>query len=223
MNTLFNLSGLYQNTTEQLTSNASLLASVLVAISLSIILFLTYKHSYNELNYNPKFNVTLVMIAFISTLLMELIKSNLALSLGMLGSLSIVRFRTGVKDPRDIGFVFWSMAIGISSSTHNFLIGFLGSIGMAIFMIATSKVLNTKESLLLVIRGQDTSISLIQDIIDSIKGTNKLKAKNITSDSFEIVYEITLKNCDENPIIDRLMKLDGVDTVNVLAPNTEVV
>lgn len=82
----------------------------------------------------------LLFAAIMSTILMDLIQSNLALSLGMLGSLSIVRFRTNIKDPRDIGFIFWAMAIGIASATQSYLIGIIGSVVLGAVMIITKNV-----------------------------------------------------------------------------------
>ena len=209
-------------TMEQAQNPGNILLSLLVTMLLSGILYATYKFSFTSLNYNKKFNITLMMISFISTILMDLIQSNLALSLGMLGSLSIVRFRTNIKDSRDIGFIFWSMAIGIASSTGNYFIGIIGSLIMAIFMITTSKTLKTGDSLLLVVRGQDADIKLIESIINESKGTNKIKAKNILSDSFELVYEIKVPENEDNKIINKLLTLNGIDGVNILAPNTEV-
>ncbi|MGL5245221.1 MAG: DUF4956 domain-containing protein [Sarcina sp.] len=223
MNKLTNFFELTGTTSTSEIGPKTILLSLGAAIVLSAILYITYKHCYDSLTYNKKFNITLIMIAFTSTILMQLIQSNLALSLGMLGSLSIVRFRTGVKDPRDIGFIFWAMAIGISSSTQNFVIGLIGSICMSIFMIIISKTLKAGESLLLVIRGQDTPISDIQNIINSVNGSYKIKAKNVTIDSFELVYEVKFKDNNEDEVINYLLKLEGIDTVNVLAPNTEVV
>ena len=209
-------------TMEQAQNPGNILLSLLVTMLLSGILYATYKFSFTSLNYNKKFNITLMMISFISTILMDLIQSNLALSLGMLGSLSIVRFRTNIKDSRDIGFILWSMAIGIASSTGNYFIGIIGSLIMAIFMITTSKTLKTGDSLLLVVRGQDADIKLIESIINESKGTNKIKAKNILSDSFELVYEIKVPENEDNKIINKLLTLNGIDGVNILAPNTEV-
>ena len=81
-----------------------------------------YRLANGAESYQPQFAATLIALALISTILMDLIQSNLALSLGMLGSLSIVRFRINIKDPRDIGFIFWAMAIGIASATQSYLI-----------------------------------------------------------------------------------------------------
>ena len=97
-----------------------IIQSIIMTIVFSAIIYYTYKLSYDTLNYNKKFNITLVMIAFISTVLMDLIQSNLAISLGMLGSLSIVRFRTNIKDYRDIGFILEYVSRSCISHTKSF-------------------------------------------------------------------------------------------------------
>ena len=125
----------------------------------------------------------LLFAAIMSTILMDLIQSNLALSLGMLGSLSIVRFRTNIKDPRDIGFIFWAMAIGIASATQSYLIGIIGSVVLGAVMIITKKRGEAERQFLLVIRGSNTDLDGIQNVVKICTRTNIVKAKNILSDS----------------------------------------
>ena len=93
---------------------------------------------------------------------------------------------------------------------------------MCVFMLVTSKESKNSEALLLVVRGQNTDIKLIQDIVNEAKGINKIKAKNILSDSIELVYELKVAKDEDNKIIESLRSLGGIDSVNILAPNTEV-
>ncbi|WP_242850145.1 DUF4956 domain-containing protein [Clostridium polynesiense] len=197
-----------------------ILISFAVTFLLAAIMTAAYKHSHSKIYYSKKFSITLVMIAFISTVFMDLIQSNLALSLGMLGSLSIVRFRTNIKDPRDMGFIFWSMAIGIASATGSYLIGIAGSLAMAVFMILTSrKDLETEKPMLVVIRGSRADLDLLQQIIDHVDENNHIRAKNVMDDSFELVYEAILPERKDNFIIRRMFSLEGIDSVNILAQN----
>ena len=100
--------------------------------------------------------------------------------------------------------------------------GAISSVIMCVFMLVTSKESKNSEALLLVVRGQNTDIKLIQDIVNEAKGINKIKAKNILSDSFELVYELKVAKDEDNKIIESLRSLGGIDSVNILAPNTEV-
>ena len=167
----------------------------------------------------PKFAVTLIVLSFVSTILMDLIQTNLALSLGMLGSLSIVRFRTNIKDPRDIGFIIWSMAIGIAAATESLLIGLVGSVILAAVMILTKGSGARTNQMLLIVRGSDVDLNRIQAIVDHMEGTNTIKAKNILSDSFELVYEVNVSDAESNDVIDNIFELGGIDSVNLLAPH----
>ena len=197
--------------------NMHVLASLAGALVLTSIMWLAYRLANNEHTYQPRFAATLVALAIVSTILMDLIRSNLALSLGMLGSLSIVRFRTNIHDPRDIGFVFWSMAIGLSAATECYTIGFAGSVIMAAFMVITARRGNTPSDMMLVVRGSETDISGIGDVVKKGCIRSMVKAKNVLSDSYEIVYQVSIPETNSDELIHNLFSLGGVDSVNLLA------
>lgn len=222
MNQLFEL--IQQNTgsvTNGVTTG-TVIVSLIYTLVLSAIMFFTFKKCHAKMSYDHKYNITLVMLAIVSTILMQLIKQNLALSLGMLGSLSLVRFRTNIKDPRDLGFVFWAMAIGIASSSEGWFIGFIGSLLLMVFMIATGDNTTSSSAMLLVIRGKKANIPHISDIVFDTPGNSRLKAQNLLQDSFELVYEIKTKHTDELQLAEEIMAVAGVDTVNILAPSAEM-
>lgn len=197
--------------------NRAVLCSLLVALLFSGIMILTYRLVNQIHSYDAKFAVTLLTLALISTILMDLIQSNLALSLGMLGSLSIVRFRTNIHDPRDIGFIFWAMAIGIAASTRSYVIGMTGCTVLMAVMLLSKK--DAQDSpLLLVIRGSSTDLDRLQRLLVSLNQST-IKAKNILTDSFEIVYEVRLPAAKENQLIENIFELGGIDSVNLLAKN----
>lgn len=197
----------------------TILISLVAALLLSVILYGAYRLANTKESYQPQFAVTLVTMALISTVLMDLIQSNLALSLGMLGSLSIVRFRTNIKDTRDIGFIFWSMAIGIASATQSYLIGCIGSVVLAVVMFMTKNTGTENQHLLLVVRGSNTDLDQIQKIVGYHTNSNLVKAKNILADSFELVYEVEIPETNSNKVIETIFELGGIDSVNLLAQN----
>lgn len=197
--------------------------SIGVTILLSVIMFFTFKYSRSGMVYDPKFNATLVLISLVVTLIMNLIQSNLALSVGMMGSLSIVRFRTNTKDPRDLGFVFWAMAIGLASATQNLFVGLIGSAVIAVFLFITGDRRTSSRSMLVVIRGSRSNVPLIADTVLRNVNNARLKAQNLLPESFELVYEIKTRSEIEQRLLDELMTIDGVDSVNMLAPSAEVV
>lgn len=195
----------------------AILISLAAAMVLSLILWGTYRLSNTETTYQPRFAATLIALALLSTILMDLIQSNLALSLGMLGSLSIVRFRTNIKDPRDIGFIFWSMAAGLAASTGCYLIGLTGSLLMSALMLATRKSSSAPGDMMLVIRGSSTDTDAIHDLVRRDCARSTVKAKNILSDSYELVYEVRVTMEESSRMIQNLFRLGGVDSVNLLA------
>lgn len=191
--------------------------SLAAALGLTLILWITYRLANTEATYQPRFAATLVSLALISTILMDLIQSNLALSLGMLGSLSIVRFRTNIRDPRDIGFIFWSMAVGLAASTGSYLIGLVGSLVLGLFLIVTGRKSNAPHDMMLVVRGSNTDLDTVGAVVEGGCTRNSVKAKNILADSFELVYEVRIASEQSNALIHRLFELEGIDSVNLLS------
>lgn len=189
---------------------------------LTTMMFITFKKSRPSISYDEKFNVTLAMIALMSTIIMQMVQTNIALSVGIMGSLSIVRFRTNTKDPRDLGFVFWAMGIGLSAATNNYLIGTVGSILMSIFIIMTSSAKNSSNSMLVIIRGSKANVALITATVLHDVPNARIKAENLLENSFEVVYEIRTTHDVQHRLLNKLKTIDGVDTVNMLAPSAEL-
>ena len=209
-------------TTADRPGTSDILLSLGMALILAAIVCGTYRLSNAEASYQPRFAATLLALAVISAIFMSLIRFNLALSLGMLGSLSIVRFRTNIKDPRDIGFIFWSMAVGLAASTWCFFLGLAGSGILCVCMLATRKRANTADGMMLVIRGSHTDIAKIHGLVERGCSSHVVKAKNILSDSYELVYEVHVSNVQSDQMIRGLFELSGVDSVNFLAEQRTV-
>lgn len=204
-------------------SLTNVLMTLVFASLLSAIMYYAFRRSRPAISYDQKFNVTLVMIALMVTLMLQLVQTNVALSVGIMGSLSIVRFRTNTKDPRDLGFVFWAMGIGLASATANGSIGILGSVLMAVFVIFSSQTRTDTDAMLVIIRGSEANVPLITDtVIRSVK-TARIKAENLLTGSFEVVYEIKAASDVQQRLLREIMTIDGVDSVNMLAPSAEVV
>lgn len=198
-------------------STEQIILSLAVALGLAFVMWFAYWKANTKITYQPRFAVTLITLALLSTILMDLIQSNLALSLGMLGSLSIVRFRTNIKDPRDIGFIFWAMSIGLAASTGSYMIGLVGSVVVGAAMILTAHRTDPASDMMLVVRGSQTNLDHIGTIVTDDCTKSRVKAKNIMSDSFELVYEVSIPMQNSNSMIKKLFDLEGIDTVNLLA------
>lgn len=188
-----------------------------VTLAFSMIMWGTYRIVNTEESYDVRFATTLLILALISTVLMDLIRSNIALSLGMLGSLSIIRFRTNVKDPRDMGFIFWSMAIGLSVATESYLLGAVFCLLLGSILILTRRKSTDGMDMMLIIRGSQTEGETIGQILDQTCEKAVVKAKNSLTDSFEYVYKIKVPLQNSDILIRRLFEQKGVDTVNLLS------
>ena len=195
-----------------------------LALILSMLMFFTYKISFSGVMYNRKFNISLVMITMVTTMVLIVIGGDISLSLGMVGALSIIRFRTAIKDPRDSGYIFWSIAIGISTGTQNYTIALVGSTFIAIVLTFFKVGKLTEENrYLIIIRAE---IESEEDIIACIFNNfhnSQLRAKNSTEDNIEIVYQIKLKKNNDKNIFKSLYEIEGVQTVNLIAQNGETV
>lgn len=125
--------------------------SLLIALLLGLFVYFIYRVTYTGTVYSKEFGQSLVYITVITTMIMTIIQSNLALSLGMVGSLSIIRFRTAIKSQRDISFVFWGIAVGVACGAALFLPGILGSVIVGSLAFVFYKVENERTVYLLTI------------------------------------------------------------------------
>lgn len=199
----------------------NLSVSVLVTIVLGLFMMLIYKMCHDTLTYRKNFNITLIMLSIITTVLLALIQNNPLLSLGVLGSLSICRIRSNTKDPRDLGFVFWALSIGIASAVGAFVAAIMSSaiIGIVLLFFSAKKVNNKK--MLLIVRGENGQLETVQNVLNPIKG-NELQSKNIFRETFELVYEVNKKEAESYNLIQRIQEIQGIHGVNILAPETEI-
>ena len=161
--------------------------SLAMAVVLGMLLYFVYRKTYRGTVYSKDFNLTLLLVAIITTLVMQAIGSNLALSLGMVGSLSIIRFRTAVKEPRDIAFLFWAIAIGLTCGSEMYLIGLLGSLVLTVVVCLAGLDLYDTTTYLLVLRAVPESVEE-KALCEVLK---KNARSNQTADSEEFTYELS--------------------------------
>ena len=167
--------------------------SLAMAVVLGMLLYFVYRKTYRGTVYSKGFNLTLLLVAIITTLVMQAIGSNLALSLGMVGSLSIIRFRTAVKEPRDIAFLFWSIAIGLTCGSEMYLIGLLGSIVLTVVVCVANFDLYDTTTYLLVLRAGTGAVEekTLCEVLKKNTRAYKLRMRNQMADSEEFTYEVS--------------------------------
>ncbi|MBU5626766.1 DUF4956 domain-containing protein [Oscillibacter sp. MSJ-2] len=202
-------------------SAGGLLVRLSAALILAGVMMVVYRLCHDSLSYSRKFNVTLMMLTLSSTVLLVLIQSKPVYSLGALGALSICRIRTNTRDPRDLGFVFWSLSIGISAALGSFAVGMAGTAVMGLVMLTLGRADRKRAALTMVVRGRKEKIGDVQAVFSGLSGST-VQSKNVFSDSFELVYRLSVPREEEEKLLLLFNDMEGVDGVNVLAPQTQV-
>lgn len=193
---------------------------------LACFIFLSYWLSHDGSIYSKKFNVSLVAMTVITTTVMIVIGNNIALSLGMVGALSIVRFRTAIKDSRDTVYIFWTIVVGICCGSGDYLVAGVGSAFAFVLLLLFGRVRNDSR-MLLIIRAARTSEGRIEGIVfQRFARKATLRVKNTTEDSVEFIFEMTRKTLDrgskDKSVTDALYEAGGVEYVNIVAQNDEI-
>ncbi len=194
---------------------------LVIAFIVAMIIYLTYKHTYTGVMYNPRFNVSLVMITMVTTIVMVVIGSNISVSLGMVGALSIIRFRTAVKDPRDTAFIFWGVVSGLACGTQNYTIVLAGSIVICLVLFIFKRVIASEDKYLLIVKGTDFDIKSVEKLIEKNTKYFTCKGKYVKNDNIELIYDIKLKDKKDDSFINSLKDNLSIDTVNLVANNTD--
>lgn len=216
----------YQGTQATL-SVELVLISFVVATALAALVYLSYRITHSGAVYSARFNVTLVMLTIITTLIMSVIGNNIALSLGMVGALSIVRFRTAVKDPRDTAFIFWCIAIGICCGVGQYVVALVGSAFIFLVMLLFG-TLKSNDRYLLIVHGDRVCEELVEKtILINFEGKAKLRVKNTSKDRTEYIYELSRSMLDyaekrKISIADSIYECEGVTQVNIVIQNEEI-
>jgi len=198
-----------------------------VATVLSMVIYISYWYTHTGTSYSGKFNVSLVTITILTCTVMTVIGNNIALSLGMAGALSIVRFRTAIKDSRDTAYIFWAVIIGLCSGVADFWTAVIGSCAVFIILLIMGKVRN-ENRILLIIKGNRSLEKDIEGIV--FKHFNRkalLRVKNTTVESLEMIYELDRRTYNltykgGKNITQLLYEKEGMEYVNIVTQNDEI-
>jgi len=196
-----------------------MVVALLLAFGVGVFIYLIYKKTYAGVMYSSTFGVTIVALTMITTLVILAVTSNVVLSLGMVGALSIVRFRTAIKEPLDIAFLFWSIAAGIVLAAGMIPLAVFGSvlIGLIILFFANRKE-NTKPYIVVVnCDGHDSEEKAVAYLKEQ---TNKcvVKSKTARKGNVEMSLEVRLKE-DNTDFINELSEIGGIDSAVLVSYN----
>ena len=200
-------------------SIVDVLLAMVFACVLGAFIFFIYKRTFQGVMYSSGFGITLVGLTMVTTLVILAVTSNVVLSLGMVGALSIVRFRAAIKEPFEIVFLFWALAAGIVIGAGMFLLAVIGSIiiGLILIVFARQKIGVHPYILVVACADGDAEKAVLAKLSTSVE-RSVVKAKTVNPAGIELSIEVTLKDGDTT-FVTPLFELDGVSSASLVTYN----
>lgn len=199
----------------------SIETTLAIATLLGLFIYLIYRLNTRNGFYNRNFNKSLAILPVITSAIMLAMSSNLAISLGMVGALSIVRFRNAVKEPIDLTYLFWSISIGIITGSGLIELALLLSVAIALLVSLLDIIPAIRAPYLLIITGESAGIE--SDIITYVKKyakSVKIRSRNISSKKVEWIFELQIRN--EIELIQKITEIESVSSVHMLTHDGDV-
>ena len=200
---------------------------ILVSAALGGLIFLSYVLSHKGTIYSRKFGVTLVVLTVMTGTVMTVIGNNIALSLGMVGALSIVRFRTALKDSRDTAYVFWTIIVGICCGVGDYVVAAAGSTAIFLVFLLFGAVRSDTRMLLVVRADRNLEENIEAMVFQYFERQAVLRVKNTNTGNVEFIYEMSRKTLEraqrQHPALTGdFYKLGAVECVNIVAQSDEI-
>lgn len=193
--------------------------ALVLAFCLGLFIFLVYKKTFSGVMYSASFGVTLVALTMITTLVILAVTSNVVLSLGMVGALSIVRFRTAIKEPLDIAFLFWSIAVGIVLAAGMIPLAVIGSVFIGITLLVFVNRKSHSHPYIAVIRcDSQQSEQAVTALLQEHTLRWVVKSKTVRREGIELEAEVRLKS-DDTGFVNTISGLDGVSSAVLVSYN----
>lgn len=190
-----------------------------IAFALGLFILWVYKKTYNGVMYSSGFGLSLVAMAMITTLVILAVTSNVVLSLGMVGALSIVRFRTAIKEPMDIAFLFWAIAVGIVLGAGMIPLAVFGSlfVGMVLWVFVNRKTTDQPYIMILNCTDGEAEGQALEQVREYVK-KQVLKSKTVSKNGIEMTLEVRLKG-DDSEFVNQIAALLGVESAVLVSYN----
>ncbi|HEL0561984.1 DUF4956 domain-containing protein [Streptococcus equi subsp. zooepidemicus] len=203
------------------------LLHIVAAALLSIVIYMSYAYTHTGTAYSKKFNVSLMTLTVLTATVMTVIGNNVALSLGMVGALSVVRFRTAIKDSRDTVYIFWTIVVGICCGVGDYTVAATGSSVIFMLLLLMGAVRNDNRLLLIVRCDKQMEIELERLVFNYFSGKAIQRVKNTTSDDIEMIFELSKKDYDstyqqDNPLTEAVYQLGRVDYFNIVSQSDDI-
>ena len=200
-------------------SVVDMVLAMVLAFLLGLFIFFLYKKCYSGVMYSASFGLTLLILTLVTTFLIMAVVSNVVLSLGMVGALSIVRFRAAIKEPMDIAFLFWSIAVGIVLAAGLIPLAVFGSLFIGVVLLVFSRQRQVDNPYILVVHcGDALQEQQVQALVAKRVRRMSLKSKSVSPDCVELNYEVRLAEGDSRFLHD-LQAIPGVEHVVLVSYN----
>ena len=221
-----------QYLSELLVSDGNLTTEAVVlrlaaATVIAAFVFISYWLSHDGSIYSKKFNVSLVAMTLITTTVMIVIGNNIALSLGMVGALSIVRFRTAIKDSRETIYIFWTVVVGICCGSGDYTVAAIGSAFIFLILLIFGRIKNDNRMLLIIRTARVNEEKIEALIFQYYTRKANLRVKNTTEKNVEFIYELSRRVMEKHgnssqSITDAVYSVGNIDYFNIVAQNDEI-
>lgn len=204
----------------------NLVLSIVIAALIGLVVVEIYKVTHKGLSYDKSFLTTLLLMGPIIAVIITVIGNNIALSIGLVGSLSIIRFRTVIKDSRDLIYLLWGIAIGLGAGTGNWLAIISASVTIAIISLALHHFrygMKTKRNYVLVVKGKNRELeNSVTSLLDTEGFLYQMRSLDLTGDHWQMVLEIEQENgkpADLQNLIKKIENFEEIESTSLLAPN----
>ena len=186
-----NIFNTYSN--ESITTT-TILSVLLMVLCLAVYEFIVYRFVSHRSFYNKSFNITIAILPFFISTIILCLQSNVVITLGTIGALAIIRFRTAVKDPVDMLYLLWSVYVGIICGCQLFEVGVLTSIVVTLALLALEHIKFGKKPFVLIVHSDDDVENELQGLFKEEKISNRFKSRNYTSKGYDYAIELTIKD-----------------------------
>lgn len=203
-------------------STTHIIMTLCMTCVIALYIFSVYRLITRKTFYNKNFNISLAAISLITAIVILTIQANIVISLGMVGALSIVRFRTAIKDPMDLVFLFWSISVGIACGASMLEIAIIGSLLLTIIIFALDRLPVARAASILVINAS-AGIELMDTINETVKSNCKyfkVKSRNVSDTTLDVVIELWTSKEDE--LLKSLKEIEIINSVSLMAHDGEV-
>ena len=202
-------------------TTAKIAATLFVTALLALYIFAIYRLVTRKVFYSKNFNIALAAMSLITAAIILAMQSNLVISLGMVGALSIVRFRTAIKDPMDLVFLFWSISIGIICGAGLYEVALVTSVAVTVFILVLDMIPVSRAPMMLVVNSSKMDDEqTVLDVVGKYSKSYKVKSRNLSKGRLDMVVELRVK--DESGLVSEVAALDGMIGASLIAHDGEV-